>query len=63
METAKRPQIVYMTFDDAFSDQAESQFYRTLFDGTYKNPNGCAIRATHFITHVNLFNFDKLYNL
>merc|ERR1719430_89751 len=45
-----RPQIVYLTFDDAFTAQAESQFYRSLFNGTFKNPNGCAIRATHFIT-------------
>ena len=52
METAKRPQIVYLTYDDAFTAQAEEQFYRSLFDGTFKNPNGCAIRATHFITQV-----------
>jgi len=45
-----RPQIVYLTFDDAFTGQAESQFYRTLFDGSYTNPNGCNIRATHFLT-------------
>merc|ERR1711936_483909 len=45
-----RPRIVYLTFDDAFTAQAESQFYRGLFNGTFKNPNGCAIRATHFIT-------------
>jgi len=45
-----RPQIVYLTFDDAFTAQAESQFYRSLFNGTFTNPNGCAIRATHFIT-------------
>ena len=61
METAKRPQIVYITYDDAFTAQAEEQFYRGLFDGTYTNPNGCAIRATHFITMVNLFNFNKVY--
>ena len=53
VEIAKRPQIVYMTFDDAFTAQAEEQFYRSLFDGTFTNPNGCAIRATHFITMVN----------
>jgi len=47
---AQRPQIVYLTFDDAFTAQAEQQFYRLLFNGTYKNPNGCDIRATHFIT-------------
>ena len=43
-------QIVYLTFDDAFTATAEEQFYRLLFNGTYKNPNGCSIRATHFIT-------------
>jgi len=45
-----RPQIVYLTFDDAFTAIAEEQFYRGLFNGTYRNPNGCAIRATHYIT-------------
>merc|ERR1719187_2456695 len=48
-----RPQIVYLTFDDAFTAIAEEDFYRVLFNGTYKNPNGCNIRATHFITHRN----------
>ena len=52
VEIAKRPQIVYLTFDDAFTAQAEEQFYRSVFDGTYKNPNGCTIRGTHFITQV-----------
>lgn len=46
-----RPQIVYLTFDDAFTAYAEENFYRTLFDGSLTNPNGCAIRATHFLTH------------
>jgi len=46
-----RPQIVYLSFDDAFSALSEENYYRTLFDGTYKNPNGCPIRATHFVTH------------
>jgi len=45
-----RPQIVYLTFDDGFTALAEEQYYRELFDGTYMNPNGCPIRATHFIT-------------
>ena len=62
LEIAKRPQIVYLTFDDAFTAQAEEQFYRSLFDGTFTNPNGCAIRATHFITMVNLVTvFDKVF--
>ena len=60
VEIAKRPQIVYLTFDDAFTAQAEEQFYRSVFDGTYKNPNGCTIRGTHFITQVASFNLDKV---
>jgi len=47
---AERPMIVYLTFDDAFTALAEEQFYHSMFDGTYKNPNECDIRATHFIT-------------
>jgi len=48
---SQRPQIVYLTFDDAFTALAETQFYNGLFDGTLTNPNGCAIRATHYLTH------------
>jgi len=47
---ADRPMIVYLTFDDAFTAIAESQFYHGLFDGSYTNPNECSIRATHFVT-------------
>merc|ERR1719242_295322 len=47
-----RPQIVYLTFDDGFTALAEEQFYRPLFDGTYKNPNNCSIRATHLVALV-----------
>ena len=43
-------QIVYLTFDDAFTALAEESYYRELFNGTYTNPDGCAIRATHFIS-------------
>merc|ERR1711892_544768 len=47
---ADRPMIIYLTFDDAFTAIAEKEFYSNLFDGSYTNPNDCAIRATHFIT-------------
>merc|ERR1712126_789676 len=51
-----KPQIVYLTFDDALSKAASEQFYEKLFgksatDFPFSNPNGCAIRATHFVTH------------
>jgi len=47
---AERPQIVYLTFDDAFTALSESTYYRELFNGTFVNPDGCAIRATHFVS-------------
>jgi len=46
-----RPQIVYLTYDDAVTTQASTQFYEPLFNGSLTNPNGCVIGATHFITH------------
>merc|ERR1712126_272893 len=51
-----KPQIVYLTFDDALSKTASDQFYEKLFGTSatsfpFSNPNGCAIRATHFVTH------------
>jgi len=50
-----RPQIVYLTFDDALTAQASSQFYDELFgrptEHNNSNPNGCALRATHYVTH------------
>ena len=43
-----RPQIVYLTFDDALTSQASQQFYQELFgtptEHNYDNPNGCGIR-------------------
>jgi len=44
-----RPQIVYLTYDDAFTAYAEEHFYRGIFD-TFKNPDGNPIRATHFVS-------------
>jgi hypothetical protein len=39
------------TFDDGFTKLAMDNYYSKIFDGQYKNPNGCPIRATHFLTH------------
>jgi hypothetical protein len=44
-------QIVYLTFDDAFTKLAMETYYSRIFDGQYTNPNGCPITATHFLTH------------
>jgi len=44
-----RPQIVYLTYDDAFTAQAEQNYYSHIFN-TYKNPDGNFVRATHFVS-------------
>ena len=46
------PQIVFFTFDDAVTDQVAG-FYKKLFDTSRKNPNGCPISMTLFISHDN----------
>uniref|UniRef100_A0A5S6QXX1 EB domain-containing protein n=1 Tax=Trichuris muris TaxID=70415 RepID=A0A5S6QXX1_TRIMR len=44
------PQIVMLTFDDPVNE-VTIDVYRSLLDGQYKNPNGCPIKATFFISH------------
>lgn len=46
------PQIVFFTFDDAVTAQV-GRFYKKLFDSSRKNPNGCAISMTLFVSHAN----------
>jgi len=61
---ADRPQIVYLTFDDAFSAYTEEHFYRSLFNGSLTNPDGCAIRATHFVSamYTDYSKVNEYYN-
>ncbi len=42
--------MVILTFDDAVNGRTIDH-YRNLFDGKYKNPNGCPIKGTFFISH------------
>lgn len=39
-----------MTFDDAIND-LNKEYYRELFENGRKNPNGCPISATFYISH------------
>ncbi|XP_045156451.2 uncharacterized protein LOC123522967 [Mercenaria mercenaria] len=52
MTLSQIPQIVFFTFDDAVTDQV-SGFYNQLFHRSRKNPNGCPISMTLFISHDN----------
>ncbi|VDI64615.1 Hypothetical predicted protein [Mytilus galloprovincialis] len=46
------PQMVFFTFDDAITPQVAG-FYRQLFDSSRRNPNGCPVSMTLFISHSN----------
>lgn len=44
------PQIVLLTFDDAVND-LNNPLYSDLFENGRKNPNGCPISATFYVSH------------
>ncbi|XP_028141191.2 uncharacterized protein LOC114335194 isoform X4 [Diabrotica virgifera virgifera] len=44
------PQIVLMTFDDAVND-LNKPYYIDIFESGRKNPNGCPISATFYVSH------------
>lgn len=56
------PQIVFFTFDDALTDSA-TKFYNRLFSPSRKNPNGCPISMTLFVSHQDTIysNVNNMY--
>ncbi|XP_049833066.1 uncharacterized protein LOC126274364 isoform X4 [Schistocerca gregaria] len=44
------PQLVLLTFDDAVND-LNKNLYRDLFEKGRRNPNGCDIAATFYVSH------------
>ncbi|KAJ3639696.1 hypothetical protein Zmor_003040 [Zophobas morio] len=44
------PQLVLLTFDDAVND-LNKQYYIELFESGRRNPNGCPITATFYVSH------------
>uniref|UniRef100_T1JA58 NodB homology domain-containing protein n=1 Tax=Strigamia maritima TaxID=126957 RepID=T1JA58_STRMM len=44
------PQMILLTFDDSVND-INWEFYQKLFNGKRKNPNGCPISATFYVSH------------
>lgn len=42
--------MVLLTFDDAVND-LNKDHYRDIFDSGRKNPNGCPIRGTFYVSH------------
>jgi len=44
------PQMVMVTFDDAINNN-NIDLYAEIFDRSRRNPNGCDIKATFFVSH------------
>ena len=58
------PQMVLITFDDAVNDENWELYSSKLFPQSKKNPNGCPIHATFYVSHeyTNYAMIHKLYN-
>ncbi|KAF2348261.1 NodB domain [Trinorchestia longiramus] len=57
------PQMITITFDDAVNNE-NWELYQRLFMKDRKNPNGCNIRATFYISHefTNYAYVQRLWN-
>lgn len=44
------PQLVLLTFDDSVND-LNRKLYRDIFNRRRRNPNGCRIKATFYVSH------------
>ncbi|VDM44761.1 unnamed protein product [Toxocara canis] len=49
-EAIEVPQMVILTFDDPVTDRS-IKIFKSLFSGRFRNPNGCPIKATFFVSH------------
>lgn len=45
------PQIVLLTFDDAVNTLNFALYEQIFGNNTRKNPNGCPIRSTFYVSH------------
>ncbi|XP_068632474.1 chitin deacetylase 1 [Battus philenor] len=50
LEPQNTPQIIMLTFDGAVNLN-NYDLYRKVFNGKIRNPNGCPIRGTFFLSH------------
>ncbi|XP_013402344.1 uncharacterized protein LOC106167975 [Lingula anatina] len=49
IEPSKTPQVILITFDDAVHS-VNIDYFRAIFNPKYKNPNGCPIGGTFFVS-------------
>lgn len=64
LERSQVPQMVLITFDDAVNTENWELYTRELFTDEHKNPNGCPIKATFYLSHqyTNYQQVQRLWN-
>lgn len=64
LEPLQTPQMIVLTFDDAINFENYDLFTTKLFTPNRKNPNGCPIKATFFVSHqfTDYQNVQKIWN-
>lgn len=64
LEPNQVPQMVVLTFDDAINFENWELYSKKMFAPHRKNPNGCSIRATFYVSHqyTNYQQVQKLWN-
>ncbi|KAI8118034.1 hypothetical protein CVS40_10223 [Lucilia cuprina] len=64
LEPQSVPQMILLSFDDAINFENWELFSQVLFRGHRRNPNGCPIKATFFVSHpfTNYQYVQKLWN-
>ncbi|XP_045477625.1 chitin deacetylase 1 [Harmonia axyridis] len=45
------PQMIMLTFDDAINEENWDLYFQQILPAKRKNPNGCSIKATFFVSH------------
>ncbi|EDW28741.1 GL18781 [Drosophila persimilis] len=62
--TSSVPQMILLTFDDAINHDNWELFSKVLFTQNRRNPNGCPIKGTFYVSHpfTNYQYVQKLWN-
>lgn len=64
LDSVQTPQMILLTFDDAINFDNYDIYQQKIFTPNRKNPNGCPIRSTFFVSHqyTNYQLVQKLWN-
>lgn len=64
LEPNQVPQMILLTFDDAINFENWEFFTTKLFTPNRKNPNGCPIKGTFYVSHqfTNYQMVQKIWN-